>query len=198
MRLNFDLDEDGVADKQSVRPRYDIQLDHPQTGGAIWLRTFPVSPRYQNRDLVVMLREYASELSGARYQVERLDGLHGLHGVVRVSERRIAVRVIAINRAMIAGSQAAAATIELADVDQLRMDANHRLARARIVMADVGYQERHVLRSRNLEATFPVVATLGYVNSPENYNALLGDFQAFVARVRLSRNGPTRGVLDPN
>ncbi len=187
--IALDLNDDGETDKRVQRARYHVLLEHSESGGRIWLRTFPLSGRYRGRNLGVVLREYAADLSGGTYE------LAGLRGALVLRERRTAATIVADNPASVMGSPAHAATIDIADVDQLRLNSEHRLARARVVMANpryvVAYQSDWGQRVR-----FPMVATIGYVNTPEFFERGLPAFESFVRRVRFNETGATTGIVE--
>ena len=149
---------------------FDVLLAHKTSSGIIWLRTIPVSPRAQARNLRVVAEEYAEALSGRGFFARDL-------GRFEVSAKEFASRFIEGHEAVLAGMPAYDATIEVANVDQLKLDSTNRVCRIRVVFARTPF---NLPRDRPTGDDLPVQLMAGYVNNPTDFDREAPAFEKFL------------------
>lgn len=174
----IDLDGDGVAERVGQEDAYDLLFRHRTSAASMWIRTVPLPAQLEETELRVLMRFYVEAIAGTGVTLADLG-----EGRVEIRERRYATREIESGAATVGGREARAATIEIADIDQLRLSADHRWQRARIVLVRTDLlwaPARSVVGPRELR---PVLLIAGYTNLPEDFDGQLVDFEALLARV---------------
>lgn len=178
----LDLDDDGDRDRVRHVYTYDLRLRHRTTNGMIWVRTFPISPALQSRDLRVLAQNYASSVAGGKgYMVasvapEQID----------IRERRFATKILDEMPMRFQGREAYGFILDVADVDQLRLSERSRFGRAAIVLVrtNFGWTQQSALGERK----WPVLMVVGYRNGPDDFVEGLDDFERFLASFRFATN----------
>jgi hypothetical protein len=174
-RYLIDADGDGDFEVDAEAQAYDLRFEHERHGGVIWVRTTPVSVEWGSRDLRVLARKYVESVSGAGFELVQFTA-----ATVVSRERRWASSVVGEVPATLAGQQAHAVIMDVANVDQLKLDPSHRSARVEFVLARTPYA--YVTTGRN-PARFPVVLIAGYANQPTDFDASLADFWGLLGRI---------------
>ncbi len=174
-RYDAHLDVDGDGDLETIEdlPLYDLRLISTRDNGVIWLRSIPVTNDTYRLGVRALLERYVNSISGAGYARASM----GRQGSMS-TERRYAARVVSSEPITVGGRAAAAALLEVANVDQLQLDASSRIERVAVVITHA----RGRLRTR-ASGTFPVLLIAGYANSPAAFDASLADFQRFVGSI---------------
>jgi hypothetical protein len=151
---------------------YDVLLAHKSSDAKIWVRSIPYSPRQAQRSLRLVAEDYAEALSGAGFYASDL-------GRVKVQSKQYASHVVGGRDAKLAGLPAYDATIEVANVDQLKLDPKSRSEMIRVVFVrtDFTYPVRRV------DSTLPVMLMIGYSNAPSDFAAQSADFERFLALI---------------
>lgn len=175
----LDLDDDGDRDRVQRVFTYDLRLRHRTTNGMIWVRTMPLTPAIQSRELRVLAQNYASSVAGGRHYMvatvapEQVD----------VRERRFATEILDSMRMRFHDHEAYGFILDVADVDQLRLSERSRFGRAAIVLVRTSFGWRQY--SAYGERQWPVLMVIGYVNGPDDFDEGLHDFETFLASFRM-------------
>jgi hypothetical protein len=183
--LSGDTTADTPARSTTQVPAFDVLLKHRRTGAQMWMRTELLPVTYRERTLETLVAEYAERLSGTAFI-----GVSVYPYSVGVT-RAYATKVVSSNPTKVGDRDAHEAVIEVANLDQLRLDPQSRAAIMHVVFVETGYPVYQPLghgRPRGgaaEEATPPhrvqgrVVVVLGYSAAPASYEQLHGDFARF-------------------
>jgi hypothetical protein len=152
---------------------YDVLLVHRASDAVIWLRSIPLSPRQASLDLRVAAEQYAEGLSGSGFYATDL-------GHRRVESQTYASHMLSGRPVTVAGLDAYEATLEVANVDQLKLDPASRAAMIRVVFVRTPFTaESHGVDSEKL----PVMWMVGYANNPTDFEAQSPDFVRFLGLI---------------
>lgn len=150
---------------------YDVLLVHRASDAVIWMRSVPMSPRQAGLNLRVMATEYAAGLSGSGFYPTDL-------GRPGVESQTYASHVLSGRPVMVAGLEAFEATVEVANVDQLKLDPSSRAAMVRVVFVRTPFKSEG-----GLDEPLPVMWMIGYANNPADFDAQAPDFTRFLGLV---------------
>jgi hypothetical protein len=178
--FDFDLDGDGKPDKTQTLPAFDLRFEHLRTAGVIWLRSIPVAPYVADKELRVLMQDYVDSVAGAGYEIAVID-----HKMTMVS-KRYAAQIVEQHAATVAGHEALAAVIDVANVDQLQMSASARKRRVELLLVRAKLQ--HVIPAGiqgGQDFSFPVFLLAGYANLPEYFDQSRAEFHEFVGQIAL-------------
>ena len=183
--VEYSLDSDGdeEADFKVEELIYDLRFEHLEHDGVIFLRTIPISADMKQKKLSVLMERYVEGIAGAGYEVVTLNSQSQL-----LVEKRYAAAIVAKSPTKLAGRDAYVALLDVANVDQLKIDPNARKERVELVLlhTDFGY----ITTSNNQtvkSATFPVIMFAGYANKPEEFEAGQKDFHDFLGRIEIDK-----------
>ncbi len=151
---------------------YDVMLVHRASDAVIWLRSIPLSPRQPGINLRVLASEYAEGISGSGFYPTDLGRAH-------VESQTYASHVLTGQPVTVAGLEAYEATIEVANVDQLKLDPSSRAAMIRVVFVRTPFKTEPSMNSEGL----PVLWMIGYANNPVDFEAQAPDFTRFLGLV---------------
>jgi hypothetical protein len=152
---------------------YDVLLVHRASDAVIWLRSIPLSPRQSGLNLRVAAEQYAEGLSGSGFYATDL-------GPRRVEAQTYASHMTSGRPVMVAGLEAYEATLEVANVDQLKLDPAGRAAMIRVVFVRTPFTtDPHSEGSEKL----PVMWMIGYANNPTDFEAQSADFVRFLGLI---------------
>ncbi|HZJ63365.1 MAG TPA: hypothetical protein VFD36_07545 [Kofleriaceae bacterium] len=175
----LDGNGDGVVDGELSRFTYELRYEHRVHSGVIWLRSIPVSSKLRNKDLRVLMQDYVDNITGTTYEAVRLDRTRA-----QVVEHRQAAVVLEEGPATVAGRPAYAATVDVADVDQIKLAPGVRARRLQVVLLRAPLDER-LEHDGKVTAVYPVVVLAGYSNMPTDFPTGLVDFHDFLRRVTI-------------
>jgi hypothetical protein len=175
---SFDLDDDGKYEDKEKLPAYDLLFKNRKTNAQIWVSTIPLSRETAEKELRVLLDNYIDAMSGSGAVVSNLG--KGLN----VNEKRFSARLIDKTPVKLSGKDALAATIEVANIDQLKLSPDARREKARIVLVRPDFR---VLRERSMQDPVPfrVLMIVGYSNGPEDFDAQYAEFKRFLGKIHL-------------
>lgn len=173
-RLAADMDGDGEIETVADQPYWDVRFRHRRDAGELWVSTLPLSSELGETQLRVLARRYVEAVSGTGIALVQLGSELGL------VQRRYATRVIAERSVVIDDFDAFEVVFEVANVEQLQLDASARWQRARVVLVRPGLYWRPA--SYGLQV-LPVVMTIGYVNHPSDFASNEGAFDRLVGRI---------------
>jgi hypothetical protein len=151
---------------------YDLKLVHKASDAVIWLRSIPLSPRQPNVALRVLADEYAESISGAGFFASDLGTRH-------VESRTYASHVLSGRPVQVAGLEAYETTIEVANVDQLKLDPASRVAMVRVVLVRTPLW----IWTPTQAVKLPLLWMVGYANNPIDFEPQSGDFVRFLGLI---------------
>ncbi len=191
----MDLSGNGVLSEEKTY-FYDLELKNRKTSGSIWVNSFGLPSRMNKTLLDVFLQNYAESISGSDFWLSR-----GVIGKRPAQETKTyATQVVEKRNISFGPYKALIATISIANIDQLRMDPNHRHGTIRIMIMRIRGPYEHktksvvqgvtIHRKTKHENGFLVI---GYFNSPAYYETNLQDYYRFLGQFRF--NG--KRAIDP-
>jgi hypothetical protein len=169
---------------------YDLRFRHRATNAVVWLTTFPVSTTLAETKLNVQMHDLVDRMAGGRFEIAELKP----ESVVR--EARFATKIVAEGPATLAGKEAKVATIDIANLDQLKLDVNHRQERVRIVLARTPFKHHVAAHKREL----PVYMIAGYASEPAEFDAQAPALETLLGRIVIQGQqgyAPIRTVAAP-
>jgi hypothetical protein len=166
--FDFDDNNDGRSDGTLSAFTYALRYEHRVHSGVIWLREVPISAKLRDKDLRILMQSYVDEITSSSYEVVRLDST-----TAAVLERRYAAAVIEQGPVTIAGRPGYFATVDVANLDQLRVSPDARARRVQLVIFRAPKDETldaDPRRRRNPQTgSFPVLIVAGYSNLPTDF-----------------------------
>ncbi|MBN1770980.1 MAG: hypothetical protein JXB32_06965 [Deltaproteobacteria bacterium] len=165
-------------------PVFDVLLKHRRNGAQLWMRTELLPEPYRERTLESLVAAYAEQLSGTAFV-----GVAVYPVSVAVS-RGYATKIVSSGATKVGDRDAYEAVIEVANLDQLRLDPQSRSLIMHVVFVESGYDlyqsgPRGRARGR-------AIVVLGYSATPSAYEESHEDFARFRAELVLGspdRNG---------
>jgi hypothetical protein len=153
---------------------YDLRLVHKKSSAVLWVRTVVLEPRDRERDLRVLMQEYAEELSGTGFFATDV-------GKIKIGARQFATKITEARPTTLAGFEAFDGTIEIANVDQLRLDPASRSDMVRVIFARTPYV--YSVEDGYTSAKLPVLLVVGYLNNPTDFARQQPDFDRLLTLV---------------
>jgi hypothetical protein len=175
------------------QPAFDVLLKQRYTGAQLWMRTEILPQSYAQRTLESLVAPYAEQLSGTAFVgVSISTGSRSFFGSTSVAvsagvSRAYATKIVSSGPTKVGDRDAYEAVIELANLDQLRLDPASRSSILHVVFVNVDYR---VFQS-NLDGVVVwgrAIVVLGYSAPPAAYDKSHDDFARFREAVLL---GPT-------
>lgn len=191
-----DANGDGDTDWHETEPTFELRFVHLRHAGVVWLRAVAVQRDLAHTDLHVLNENYLEALAGGEYERQELSP-----GRKTTVEKRFAASLLRAEPCRLAAQECEAATIELANVDQLKLDPNYRSHKLRVVIARTSFT--YTPRGRRRAPDYPVYLVAGYLNQPSQFEAGLPDFTAFLEHIEVSgqrgfkSTAPTAPVTAP-
>jgi hypothetical protein len=187
----FDLDDDGKYEDKEKLPAYDLLFKHRKTNAQMWVSTIPLSRETSEKELRVLLDNYVDAMSGSGAVVFKLGKELG------IDEKRYSARVVEKSPVKLSGKEALAATIEVANIDQLKLSPDARREKARIVLVRPDFR---ILRERMGQAPVPfrVLMVVGYSNGPEDFDAQYSEFKRFLGKIHLLTDEQVMDLVAPD
>jgi hypothetical protein len=171
---SVDLDGDGKPEKDDVY-FFDLKLDDKKTSATIWVQTIPLGPNEAERDLRVLMDEYVEGVSGT--------GFYAVGPIWPDDKREVrlksyAAKVTESAPAKVSGLEAFQATIELANLDQMKLDPQSRSSIARVLLVRTGYMKAWDMPSKVVKVH--TCMRIGYEARPQDFQAGIPDFEKFL------------------
>jgi len=176
---DLDVDGDGDVEETDEAPTYDLRFKHLEDAGVVFLRTVPVSQNRRTTKLRVLMTQFIEQVAGAGYEVVKLNQAASI-----LVEKRYAAAVVEEGPAKLGGREAYFATIDVANLDQLRVDPNAVRERVQLVILHTGFEYDPVGNPRG--HNFPVIMLAGYANQREDFARGLPEFHDFLARITIN------------
>lgn len=184
----LDLAGDGTLEKVRVY-YFDLKLDNKKTNAVIWVQTIPLGRDRAERNLKNLAEDYAEALSGSGFYATVTDPETR---EVRGRTKTFAARLLDGKDTKLGGFDAYDARLDLANVDQLRLDPNARTSMIRIVLVRppylIGWGADH--------KPTPALIRIGYQASPGDFEAGLPDFERFLSLLELAPTQTKDDVVD--
>ncbi len=177
----IDFDGDGNADKEWWDAAYALRYIHRETNGAIWLRAFPVSTRTGEKSLKALVENYVNGISGAGYDVV---WVAWDTAVVSSAERTYASKIASGGAGTLGAQEMYEAIVDVANLDQLRLDPNHRYRRLHIVLARTPFTREFGPTSQTV--ALPVLALAVHANTPDDFDKTQADFISMLSRIAMN------------
>ncbi|HEV8247858.1 MAG TPA: hypothetical protein VGP93_18920, partial [Polyangiaceae bacterium] len=136
----------------------------------------------REKNLRVLMQGYVDEIAGAGYEAVRIDPEK-----VIVQEKRFAAVMIDESPARLADRDAYVATIDVANIDRIKIDPKRYDTRVRLVLLrpPFEYKYRRFDQTDHTAARFPVLMLAGYANLPEDFDEDLPSFESFLGRIEV-------------
>lgn len=178
--LYLDTDGNGENDDLGKHQIFDLRFTHRKTAGVIWVRTIPLVLSMRDKELSVLLDGMVESISGGGYRVVQLAG-----NLYAANKQQVyAAKVVHRSPASLAGLDAYMVTVDVSNVDRLRVDPKSVEARMMLVLARTPFEFEHP----GWNTKFPVTLFLGYSNSRSDFRASLRDFAGLLNRLEISGN----------
>lgn len=177
--IRIDADGDGDFEQEEEGPAFELRFEHLRHAGVVWLRTVPVATELAKKDLHVLTASYVEALAGGQYESTDLG-----QGTATTVEKRFASSLLSAEPCHLATQECEAATIELANVDQLKLDPKYRSNKLMVVIIRTPFDYSPRRRKKH----FPVYLVAGYANQPGQFEAGLPDFIGFLQHIDISGN----------
>jgi hypothetical protein len=178
-QTTFHIDWDGDGDAESSRQElaFELRFVHLRHAGVVWLRAVPVSPDSAKKDLRVLTQSFVEALAGGEYELMELNP-----GRLATTEKRFASTLLGEQSCRLAGLDCDSATIELANVDQLKLDPSYRSNRLQVVITRTSFV---YAPTGEWGPSYPVYLVAGYSNQPAQFAAGLPDFAGLLQRIEI-------------
>lgn len=177
VEVYVDWDKNGENDDIGEFYTYDLRFTHTRNAGVIWLRTIPISPSLRNKELRVMAQSYVESAAATYYEVVQLGG----RLYYSSKEKTYATKIVGRATGTVAGQEAYSVTVDVADVQQLKLSPTSRKERVLLVLIRTPFEFKD--RSATGNFAIPVLMIAGYSNLVEDFDEWLSDFQQFVSRI---------------
>jgi hypothetical protein len=154
---------------------FDLKLDHRKSSAVIWMQSVRLGRNDTERNLRTLVEDYAEALSGSGFYATVHDGLV-------VKAKSYAAKIVAGTDTTLGGLPAYDAKLEVANLDQIRLDPNARATIVRVVLVRTNYvrnwggPQEGPLDARTL-------VRLGYRANPSDFDANMPDFEKFLTLV---------------
>lgn len=198
---NYELDVDGDGKFESIQevPTYDLRFKHAVDAGVIFLRTIPISQDMRAKNLRVMMTDFVEGVAGAGYEVVTLN-----QGSQIVVEKRYAAAVVDEGPAELAAADAYFATMDVANLDQVKVDPKARKDRVQLVILHTKFTYQPPRNVSKEPTQFPVLMVAGYGNQEQDFARGLPEFHDLLGRVTIDGSqgftigaAPTGGAAAP-
>jgi hypothetical protein len=177
--IRIDANGDGDFELEEQAPAFELRFEHLHHAGVVWLRTVPVSTDLAEKDLRVLTEGYVEALAGGQYESTDLG-----QGTATTVEKRFASSLLSAEPCHLARQECEAATIDLANVDQLKLDPKYRSNKLMVVITRTPFVYTPRMRRRH----YPVYLVAGYSNQPGQFDAGLPDFMGFLQHIDITGN----------
>jgi hypothetical protein len=152
----FEVDDNGDGKiegwEKHEEPLFDLEFVNEEDDSLVWIKTRSIAPTAARRRLDLVARDYLESLSGTG-TFSQLD----IFGRERARTRRLTTLVRDVRETHLGGHRAIAASADIADADDLRLNPKARLGQLRLVVARIGYLAPKT--SRDDSSAWPVAGS---------------------------------------
>jgi hypothetical protein len=132
------------------------------------------------------MQSYIDEIAGATYETVQRGGRSPWESKPQiVVEHRHAAVVLDEGPAVVAGQPAYAATIEVANIDEVRVAPGARTSRIQLVLLRAPHDEIYEPIRNEPMRHYPVVLLAGYSNMPADFAKGLEDFHGLLRKMAI-------------
>jgi hypothetical protein len=174
----IDLDDDGKPETRTVFA-YELKLVNRVTTASIWVEGVMLPMHQKDRSLRSFLDDLVETISGT--------GVYQINGAnpKRVgTTKSYGARVIDAKDSKVGGFDALDATLEVVNLDQLKVDPNAKSSVGRVVFVRTDYD--HQIRSAGHDyADTRVMVVVGCDSNPRDFDATNADFTRFLQSMEL-------------
>jgi hypothetical protein len=176
-QVSFDDDGDGKKDGENEEYLFELRFESLSDDGVIWVRNIPVSQDLRQMQLPVLMTSFVESLAGGEYESVELEANR------RVTvEKRYASMLVASQPCQLAGLECVLGTIELADVDQLKLSPQHRSRKLEVLIARTRFTYVSAMNG-----AYPVYLVAGYSNRPAQFDAGAPAFRDLLDRIVINK-----------
>lgn len=195
-RATRELDENGDGNitprEKSDENLFDLRFSNSRDNSVIWLKAHPLPPTAAKRDLDVVLENYTTGLEGTG-----LFEQSSMFGTETTRARNFTTFIVDRKPIWLGQLAALRGTVEVADVEKLRIDSSYRSSKATLVFARVTSNESIGAGSDDA-SRWPLVVdpatgetvrqrtgllVVGYWSDAKRFDSHLADFDALLARL---------------
>jgi hypothetical protein len=175
----IDVDGDGKPETDKA-PVYELKLVNRVTTAAIWLQTPMLALQDKDRSLKSFVDDFVEGLSGT-----------GIYRVGTTIPKRVGAaktygaRVVDSKEGRIGGFASLDVTIELVNLDQLKVDPSAKSAIGRVVFVRTNYSRPYAKVDTHNTYETRVMVVLGCESNPRDFDTTNADFEKFLASVDL-------------
>jgi hypothetical protein len=178
-QLKVDIDGDGYESRLGTWMIYDLELEHRTSSAVMSVRNEVVPRRLGEKDLSVLVRSYVESMAGAEFSLGQFE--------TAVKETRLATRIVGERSFKVAGQSAYEATVEIAQVDQVRLSGEQAVSQIRrVVLIRPPYTYKRVDRHAVYRDRAPVFVIAEYYSDPADFDKHTGDFETFLSLMDFS------------
>jgi hypothetical protein len=181
--LHLDGDEDGKSELRRQVATYVLRFSDTRSQGVVSLRLVPVSGMLERRTLSSLVQAYAEEVTGSG-----VDFVWTGNSASTSRDAKFASTIVQQGAARVAGQEAFEAALDVADLDQLRVDPAHRFRRMHVVLARTPFRydvSRGVPRDPSQARSLPVMLLATHANAPEAYAGTAAEFADLLNRIQI-------------
>ncbi len=134
----FDENGDGIVSDRERHEEYiyDLRFVNVHDNGVIWIKAHPLPPQAVQKDLDVLLSDYADGLSGTGLYAQS-----NLFSVEHVRARQFTSFIASKEPVVVGKNTGLLGIIELAESERLRLDPQHRSSKIMIALTRFAYYE---------------------------------------------------------
>lgn len=201
----LDEDGDGTIEPSETKKEniYDLRFVNTRDSAVIWVKVHPLTPSTAKRDLDVVFDSYANGLEGTGLFEQST-----LFGIEHDKARHFTTFVVDKRAVWLGPLACVRGTVEIADVEKLRLNAAHRDTKSTLLFAHVVYDEP-LYGSQPAGAEWPVtrepeskhkvlkrtgLLVAGYYADAKRFDAHVGEFESFLTHIVI----PPGAVPDAN
>lgn len=172
-----DADGDGDFESTGKHPDPDLRYVNLDDDGVIAIRTIPVSADLSQKNLKILLDRWVNSLSG-----EGSMSVYDQRSKTSLTHTKTySTRIIAEGSGKLSGYDAHYARVEIANVEQLKLNPSHRDAIILVVLSRSDYAWKP-----NSDVLLPVYVLATYKNHPDFFEADVASFEAFLKGIKLT------------
>jgi hypothetical protein len=186
-----DEDRDGRISQGEMHqmPLYDLKFTSATDNGVVWVQTRPVLDWDAQKDLDVLVENFADSLAGTGLYEQGT-----VYGTTTVKTRSFTTFVKDKQEMKVGPHQGLSAVIEVAESERLRADPAYRSAKIRLVITKFKYRVEvlpasvdsttNAVVSNAVYEDHTAIMLVGYVNDAQRFDAEVPAFETLVSLLR--------------
>jgi hypothetical protein len=192
---HLDGNQDGKVDSVFKDPSYTLRFEQPRVDGVIWVQSIPLDEGLRQKEPRVLMQTYLDELAGGHYELVKLNGT-----TPTIVEHRYAVTVVERGPVRLGDRDGYGVTVDLANLDQIRLDPRARLRRIQLVLVRAPEDRLTITMEGGQPVSsfkLPVLVVMAYSNLPEDFDKSLPAFHDLLARITIGGKAGFSSSLTP-